>query len=169
EWIALNNTSLVTFTDADPVATLSDFSGTINWGDGSSSAALFAQPGGTGTAFVVSGNHFYSLTGTYTVTATINDVGGQSATTTFTVTVAPSVIVLDPALSGALTVKGTVSIVIGGAVVVDSNSSSALTGSGTATITAGSIQVVGGVSASNNVTFSPTPITGAAAVADPFA
>jgi hypothetical protein len=170
EWIALNNASLVTFTDADPVATLSDFSGTINWGDGSSSsAALFSQPGGTGTAFVVSGNHFYSLTGTYTVTATINDVGGQSATATFNVTVAPSVIVLDPKLGGALTVKGTVSIVIGGAVVVDSNSSSALTGSGNSTITAGSIQVVGGVSASSNVTLSPTPVTGAAAVADPYA
>jgi hypothetical protein len=169
QWIALNNTSLVTFTDADTVATVSDFSGTINWGDGSSSAALFSQPGGVGTAFVVSGNHSYSLTGTYTVKATINDVGGQSATATFSLAVAPSIIVLDPSLSGALTVKGTVSIIIGGDVVVDSNSSSALSGSGNATITAGGIQVVGGLSVSNNVTLSPKPATGVAAVADPFA
>jgi hypothetical protein len=167
--IPLSNTRLVTFTDADPVATLSDFTGTVTWGDGSSSSALFTQPGGAGTAFVVGGNHAYAVAGSFTVTVAITDVGGQTATATFTVTVAPSVIVLNATASGALTLKGTVNITIGGAVVVDSNSATALSASGNSNVTAASIQVVGGVSASGGAVLSPTPVTGAASVADPLA
>jgi hypothetical protein len=167
--VPLSNTRLVTFTDADPIATVSDFSGTVNWGDGTTSAAVFAQPGGVGTSLVASGNHAYVVTGTFTVTVTIADVGGQTATATFTVTVSPSVIVLNGTTSGALTLKGTVNINIGGAVVVDSNSATALSASGNSSVTAGSIQVVGGASASGGAVLSPAPVTGAASVPDPLA
>ena len=84
-------------------------------------------------------------------------------------TVQPSIIVLNPTVSGALTLTGKVAINIVGAVVVDSNSATALSASGTSQITAGSIQVVGGVSASNGAILSPAPITGIKSIADPLA
>jgi hypothetical protein len=167
--IALNNQQVATFTDANPSAPLGDFSATIAWGDGTSSAGAITQPGGVGTTFVVSGAHTYGVAGSYTATVTINDVGGQSATTSFAVTVRPSIIVLNPTAGGAITLTGTVTINVAGVVAVDSNAPNALTASGTAQLTAGSIQVVGGVSVSNGATLSPAPVTGAMAVADPLA
>jgi len=69
-----------TFTDAaSPGGTLSDFSATINWGDGTSSAGTVAGP--DGGPYSVSGSHTYTSTGPFTITTTINDVGGSTATT----------------------------------------------------------------------------------------
>jgi hypothetical protein len=74
---------VASFTDANPFATVADFTATINWGD-------FTLPTpGTVTAnasggFDVSGAHTYMSTGTFTVTTTINDVGGSTATTSCT-------------------------------------------------------------------------------------
>jgi hypothetical protein len=83
--------------------------------------------------------------------------------------VAPSVLILNPTASGALSLSGNSSINVPGNVVVDSNSKTALTESGNAKITAASVQVVGGTSKTGNSTWSPTPVTGAASVSDPLA
>ena len=74
------------FTDADPNGTLSDYQATINWGDGTTSAATIGTNLG-GKRFTTTGAHTYTTHGTYTETLTITDVGGSTVTTTITVTV----------------------------------------------------------------------------------
>ncbi len=71
-----------TFVDAaSPSGTVSDFSATISWGDGTSSAGTIIVVGGT---YAVSGSHTYASTGIFTITTTINDVGGKTATASCT-------------------------------------------------------------------------------------
>jgi hypothetical protein len=77
--------------------------------------------------------------------------------------------VLSPTASGALGLLGNAQLDIPGVLSVDSSSSSAITANGNASATATAINVVGGVQTSGNASLSPTPHTGAAAVADPFA
>ena len=93
------------FTDANAVATGADFSGTIDWGDGSAvttfSSAAVTQPGGVGTPFIVNGTHIYAEEGPDNVTVTINDVGGSSTTETGSTTVADA-----PLTAGTVTVGG---------------------------------------------------------------
>src|SRR5204863_9813359 len=56
---------VASFTEANSTAPLTDFTtgtggASINWGDGTSATAgTVTQPGGVGTAFVVSGSHTY--------------------------------------------------------------------------------------------------------------
>jgi hypothetical protein len=67
------------FTDQSSTGTLSDFSATISWGDSTSSPGTIV--GGPGNApYTVSGSHTYTSTGTFTVTTTINDIGGSTTT-----------------------------------------------------------------------------------------
>jgi hypothetical protein len=69
-----------TFTDAaSPSGMLTDFSATINWGDGSSSGTI---TGPTSGLFTVRGSHTYVTTGHFTITTTIMDAGGSNATAT---------------------------------------------------------------------------------------
>ncbi|HZU36851.1 MAG TPA: PKD domain-containing protein, partial [Gemmataceae bacterium] len=64
---------IATFSDTDPAGQASDYSATINWGDGSSNGTV------TGAGpFVVSGTHTYTAVGTYTVSVTVTDHGGAS-------------------------------------------------------------------------------------------
>ncbi len=91
------------------------------------------------------------------------------STGTLSQTVLPSITVLNPTASGALTLSGNANINVPGNIVVDSSSKTALVESGNASITAASIQVVGGDSKSGNATWSPAPVTGAASVSDPLA
>jgi hypothetical protein len=79
----------VTFTDADPNGNLSQYSGTIDWGDhGTPTAATFAKnPFAPG--FAAGGTHHYAVAGTYTITVTVNDVGGATASRSTTLTVSP--------------------------------------------------------------------------------
>ena len=78
-----------TFTDANTGAPTSDFSGTINWGDGSGLTSFTsADVSGSGGSFTVSGSHIYAEEGSYTPTVTINDDGGSTATDSGTTTVA---------------------------------------------------------------------------------
>jgi YVTN family beta-propeller protein len=68
------------FTDQSSTGTLSDFSATIDWGDGSSSAGTII--GGPGNApYTVSGTHTYASTGTFLISTMIADVGGSTTTT----------------------------------------------------------------------------------------
>jgi hypothetical protein len=75
---------VATFTDANPAAPVGDFTATIDWGDGTpESAGTVAQPGGTGTAFVVAGSHTYAdagAAGTYPIQVFVTDVGGSKLT-----------------------------------------------------------------------------------------
>jgi hypothetical protein len=94
EGVAVNGT-VATFTDANPGGTLSDFTASIDWGDGS------ATPGTVSTnskgGFEVSGQHVYFEDGHFTITASVHDLGGQQASATTTVNVT------EPALVGTPT------------------------------------------------------------------
>ncbi len=75
------NGPTATFTDAaSPFGTLSDFSATINWGDGTPVTGGTVT-GPNGGPYAVSGSHTYATTGNFTITTTVKDVGGSMATT----------------------------------------------------------------------------------------
>ena len=65
--------STARFTDADPNGTSSDYSATIDWGDGSSSAGSVSTGSGNGP-YTVSGSHTYASTGTFTITTMTGSV-----------------------------------------------------------------------------------------------
>ncbi len=68
---------VTSFTDADPNAAASDFTATIAWGDGQSSAGTVSPvPGG---GFAVSGSHKYAAKGSYAVAVHVADEGGSTA------------------------------------------------------------------------------------------
>lgn len=70
---------VASFADSDPAAAASDFSATINWGDGHTSAGAIARSG-NGTRVTVIGTHAYARTGSYRVTTVVHDKGGSSTT-----------------------------------------------------------------------------------------
>ncbi len=82
------------FTDDNPTGPLSDFTATIDWGDGTSpTVGTITQPGGVGTVFIVSGSHTYAasgvnsatnggLPGHYVIQVLVQDVGGSRLTIT---------------------------------------------------------------------------------------
>lgn len=72
--------AMASFSDAaSPSGTLTDFTASISWGDASSSAGTVS--GLSGGPYMVSGAHTYASTGYYTITTTITDVGGNTAST----------------------------------------------------------------------------------------
>jgi len=82
--------TVATLTDADPGGTTTDYSGQINWGDGTTAACPSTSCTITVRAlggFTVSGSHNYRNNGTYTVTITITDAGGSTSKTTTTIVV----------------------------------------------------------------------------------
>jgi hypothetical protein len=84
--------AVATFSDAFTGNTASDFTASIDWGDGTSSAGLVS---GSGAAFTVSGSHTYTASGTFTVAVTLADdaPGTASATATATASVSGDVAV----------------------------------------------------------------------------
>lgn len=82
---------IATFTDTNPLVQASEFTATINWGDGSTTPATVSQP--LGQPFQVSGSHVYAHVGSFPVTVAIQHVPinpsplGASATKTTTATV----------------------------------------------------------------------------------
>jgi RHS repeat-associated protein len=88
---AVTNTATGTITvamlsDANTSAHASEFTATINWGDGTtpSSGTLVSNGGGS---FSIQGSHTYTTAGTYTVTVSVTEPGGSSTTATGTATV----------------------------------------------------------------------------------
>ncbi len=73
---------VATFTDGNPTTPLGDFTASIDWGDGTTSAGTIASPG------TVEGAHTYASHGTYSVKVTVSDSGGSSGSATDTVDVA---------------------------------------------------------------------------------
>ncbi len=144
--------------------------GTVDFYDTTTSTDL--TPGGVALSAGAATFATTSLAaGSHTIKATYS--GDTNFLTSFgntgTVTIGQTIFVLDPSAGGALSLSGNASIKIGGGVYVDSSSSSALSASGNASVKASVIDVHGGVQKSGNATFSPTPTTGAATVADPLA
>ena len=78
--------TVATFTDADPAGAASDYTATIDWGDGATTAGTIGSAAGGG--FTVTGSHTYANVGTYPTSVTITDVGGATATATGTTDVA---------------------------------------------------------------------------------
>lgn len=76
----LVNTAVATFTDANINAPVSDFSASINWGDGKTTAGIVVSDGGGN--FHVQGSHAYSeeKAGGYAIGVSISDIGGSKAT-----------------------------------------------------------------------------------------
>jgi hypothetical protein len=91
--------AVATVTDLDSAATASEYTATIDWGDGS--------PAGTGTvsggggSFTVSGGHTYAEEGSYTITTTLTDVDAAANTVTATSTAT----VADAALTATGTMR----------------------------------------------------------------
>jgi hypothetical protein len=90
------------YNDTNPTGPLSDFTATIDWGDGTPpTAGVVTQPGGTGTPFDVSGSHTYASTGVagngtghYTIQVFVQDAGGSRLTVVNTASVAATPITL---------------------------------------------------------------------------
>ncbi len=54
---------------------MSDYSATIDWGDGTSSSGVV---GASGRAFTISGSHTYQEDGNYPIVVHIADLGGST-------------------------------------------------------------------------------------------
>src|SRR5712692_8016164 len=92
--------TVATFTDPDTNATAAEYSATIDWGDGSSSAGTIS--GLKGGPFTVSGSHTYKEEGTYTVKVHITDTDSiNPADATSTANVADAALPASPACLSA--------------------------------------------------------------------
>jgi hypothetical protein len=101
--------TVATFTEPDASAPASQFTASINWGDGHTTAGTVGGP--VGGPFTVSGSHTYTEEGLYPTTVTITDSVNPSNTTTATSTAT----VGDAALAaGTLTLAGGVEGVTAG-------------------------------------------------------
>jgi hypothetical protein len=80
--------TVATFTDADPGGTPTDYTTTVAWGDGTTSAGSVAPAPGGG--FAVTATHTYAHSGGYTVAVTIADAGGSQASASARATVVPT-------------------------------------------------------------------------------
>jgi hypothetical protein len=79
--------TLATFSDADPNGTVGDYTATINWGDGTSSAGTVTAAASGG--FAVTGAHLYAEEAqNLPISVVIADVGGARSTSTGTANVA---------------------------------------------------------------------------------
>jgi hypothetical protein len=89
---------VATFTDADPNGAATDYTATVDWGDGTTTAGVI---GTAGSAFNVTGSHVYAEDGTHTITVTIADVGGSTATASSTANITePGISATPVAVSG---------------------------------------------------------------------
>jgi PKD repeat protein len=79
--------NLAVFTDADAGRPAGHYSASVNWGDGSTTAAptIAADPSG---GYEVSSSHTYAKAGSYPITVTITDAGGSRTVASSTATVA---------------------------------------------------------------------------------
>jgi RHS repeat-associated protein len=85
EGSASGSLALATFTDSFGGATASDFTVSIDWGDGSGlDTTTGTVSGSTGGPFTVSGQHTYADEGNYNVQITLSDDGSGTATATLT-------------------------------------------------------------------------------------
>ena len=118
---ATNSSVLVgaTFTDANPGNHTADFTATITWGDGgATSTGVVSYSAGT---YTVAGSHTYADEGSYPISISILDDGGQTATITGTATVADAALTGSSAATAGGTEGATNSSVLAGATFTDAN------------------------------------------------
>ena len=70
---------VASLSDDNTGAPTSDFTATIDWGDGSPTSS--GTVAGSGGSYSITGSHTYSSTGYYNVTTTVTDDGGSHSTT----------------------------------------------------------------------------------------
>jgi hypothetical protein len=68
--VLINNVVLATFADNNTANLASDFTATIDWGDGTNSVGTVS---GSGAAYTVSGSHTYATAGQDTIVVTLTD------------------------------------------------------------------------------------------------
>ncbi|HUY32569.1 MAG TPA: DUF4214 domain-containing protein [Pirellulales bacterium] len=86
ENVALSNAQVASFTSNDADAVVTDFTATINWGDGIMSSGT-VSPGAPGV-FLITGAHTYLDEGSYPVTVVVRDTDSTAAATTIDATAA---------------------------------------------------------------------------------
>jgi hypothetical protein len=82
---ALTNVTVATFTDSNTANVASDFTTSIDWGDGTTTTGTLSGSGGT---FTVTGSHTYTTAGDFTITTFMNDDFPDAATAVATTTAA---------------------------------------------------------------------------------
>jgi hypothetical protein len=87
EGIGLGSVTVATFTDLNHGAPATDFTATVTWGDGSSSAASVVATSTHGV-FAVRASHTYAEEGNYTLAVRVLDDGGASIAASQTLRVA---------------------------------------------------------------------------------
>jgi PhoPQ-activated pathogenicity-related protein len=90
---------------ANPTAVATDFTGTIDWGDGTPASPATFVDNGNGT-FQVVGTHTFAEEGVYAVTAQVTDLDGNQTSAVGSFTVGDAPLVLTP-LKVALSARGT--------------------------------------------------------------
>jgi hypothetical protein len=98
---------VASFTDANPLGAVADYTATIDWGDGTAGTGVVSKNGSGG--FNVSGTHTYAAIGASPVIVTINDVGGESATATSSAAVSSALVSVSsnsPIVGGGVTLNG---------------------------------------------------------------
>ncbi len=111
EGAAANNVTVATFTDADPNGSASNFTASINWGDGNVTTGTITQ--GTGGVFTVTGTNTYRDAGTFPIRVTITDVLGATATATSTATVADAALTPQPVTFNVTQTVPFASVIVG--------------------------------------------------------
>src|SRR6185437_9244108 len=77
--VTVSNAAVATFTDSGGAEPAANYTATIDWGDGATSAGAVSISGAT---FQVAGSHTYAAAGVHTITTSIKDEGGATATAT---------------------------------------------------------------------------------------
>jgi hypothetical protein len=175
---------VATFTDGKPDAPVSDFTTTIDWGDGTSSAGKVSSITG---GYSVTGSHIYSTPGPYQTTIEIDDTDGSTTSVQGSANVAappPTVTGVSPAFGPAaggtsVTISGTnlsaaTSVKFGAnAATITTDTATSITatapaGTGTVDVT---VTTAGGTSATSGAdqfTYGPT-VTGVSPTSGPAA
>jgi hypothetical protein len=84
--LALTDAAVASFVDGDPHAAATEFTATVDWGDGSQPTPATVRKG-KGGGFVVSGSHTYATHRSWTATIHVSHTGGSQAQSAATVVV----------------------------------------------------------------------------------
>jgi len=117
--------NVATFTDVSTTAAATDFTASINWGDGSSSTGTVSGSAGT---FTVSGSHTYVAGGTDSVKVTLADNPPGTATATATGTAQVASATLSAKAVNVTVTQGDVASNVTVATFTDSNPSAPASG-----------------------------------------
>src|SRR5207248_2056087 len=104
---------VASFVDDDPGGTATDYSATITWGDGQTSAGTIAPDPANPGQFLVSGTNTYHQAGSYTIGVAIQDIGGSATTATVPIQVADAALSVAPAAAVTATEGASFSGVVG--------------------------------------------------------